>query len=122
MLLLADENVPGVVVAALRGAGIDVAWIREVAPGSADDAVLKRARDGGRLVLTFDKDFGELIYARGLNGSRGVILVRVTGLLPDALAALMVQAVGSRGDWEGRFSVIEDGRVRMRPLPAVVGA
>jgi hypothetical protein len=42
--LLADENVPGVVVAALRQQGHDLAWIREDPPGSPDAEVLERAQ------------------------------------------------------------------------------
>jgi predicted nuclease of predicted toxin-antitoxin system len=60
--LLADENFPGVAVAALRSRGHDVAWIRTDAPGSGDRDVLARAEAEGRLLITFDKDFGELAF------------------------------------------------------------
>ena len=59
MRLLADENIPGDAVAALRATGHDVAWIRIEAPGSPDQDVLSRAQQEGRILLTFDKDFGE---------------------------------------------------------------
>lgn len=71
--LLADENVPGAVVAALRQQGHDVAWIHEDAPGSPDPEVLERAQREGRVVVTFDKDFGELAFRRGLAASVGVV-------------------------------------------------
>jgi predicted nuclease of predicted toxin-antitoxin system len=64
--LLADQNVPGAVVAALRQQGHDVAWILEDAPGSPDPDVLERAQREMRVVVTFDKDFGELAFRRGL--------------------------------------------------------
>ena len=67
MRLCANENVPGDCVAALRQRGHDVRWIREVAGGSGDDAVLVRAQAESRVLITFDKDFGEL--ASGAAGS-----------------------------------------------------
>ncbi len=59
MRILADEDVAGIVVQVLRKAGHDVAWISEIAAGIADEEVLARAVRDGRLVLTFDKGFGE---------------------------------------------------------------
>lgn len=115
MRLLANENVPGAAVDALRLAGHDVAWVRIDAPGSPDDAVLARGRAETRVLLTFDKDFGELVFRRGLGASVGVILIRGVAP-PDAIARLIVAVIGSRDDWEGNFSVVEAGRVRMRGL------
>lgn len=59
MRFLADENFPYDAVAALRDAGHDVVWIREAVPGISDEDVLKRAEAEERILLTFDKDFGE---------------------------------------------------------------
>lgn len=66
MRFLANENIPGALVKALRGAGNDVIWIRTEAPGIHDQEVLARAARDGRILLTFDKDFGELAKASGL--------------------------------------------------------
>ena len=63
--LLADENVPGPAIAALRQAGHDVAWMHEDAPRTPDLEVLKRAQGEKRVVVTFDKDFGELAFRLG---------------------------------------------------------
>ena len=63
MRLLADENFPGAAVAALEAAGHDVVWVRTEAPGTIDSDVLAWAAREERILLTFDKDFGEL--ARG---------------------------------------------------------
>ena len=62
MRLCANENVPGDCVAALRQRGHDVFWIRETARGSSDDAVLAKAQSEARLLITFDKDFGDLVF------------------------------------------------------------
>ena len=76
--LLANENVPGAAIAALRQQGHDVAWVREDAPGSPDPEVLDRAQRENRVVVTFDKDFGELAVRVGLAASVGVVLFRIT--------------------------------------------
>jgi predicted nuclease of predicted toxin-antitoxin system len=60
MRILADENVPGPVVTALCKAGHDVVWTKEGSPGARDRDVLARAQSEERLVVTHDKDFGEL--------------------------------------------------------------
>jgi predicted nuclease of predicted toxin-antitoxin system len=54
MRLLADENMPRDVVAALRRAGHDVVWIREQAPASSDQHMLETAQAEQRIVLTFE--------------------------------------------------------------------
>jgi predicted nuclease of predicted toxin-antitoxin system len=60
MRFLANENVPGAAVAALAAAGHDVVWVRIVAPGIRDPDVLEWAARDHRILLTFDKDFGEI--------------------------------------------------------------
>lgn len=56
MRLLADENVPGLLVRVLVEAGCNVSWVRTVSPGASDRDVLARAADEQRILLTFDKD------------------------------------------------------------------
>ena len=116
MEFLANENVPRDTVEALRAAGHDVAWIRMEAPGSTDEAILSRAARERRVLLTFDKDFGELAWRWGLPAACGVVLLRLP-LPAPATGAAIARILGGRQDWAGRFSVIEHGRVRMRLLP-----
>jgi predicted nuclease of predicted toxin-antitoxin system len=117
MRLLANENFPLDAVEALRLAGHDVAWIREDARGSTDQQVLARAQQEGRIVVTFDKDFGELAFHSKLPAASGVILFRISAPSSQHVARVAVQALDSRTDWNGQFSVIEDRRIRMTPLP-----
>ena len=77
MRILADENFPEAAVEALRHAGHDVRWVRTEAPGISDREVLARAQADTRVVVTFDKDFGELAFRFGLPADCGVILFRV---------------------------------------------
>jgi predicted nuclease of predicted toxin-antitoxin system len=116
MRFLANENFPRVAVEALRSAGHDVSWVRAEAPGATDERVLEVARAESRVLLTFDKDFGDLVLRGGRSASPGVVLFRLPLARPDELARVVVASLAARGDWAGHFSVIETGRVRMRPL------
>ena len=117
MNFLANENFPLDAVEALRAAGHNVAWVRSDAPGSTDPQVLARAVAEQRTLLTFDKDFGELAFHGGLPAGCGIVLFRLQAGTATQLAALVSAAVAARTDWAGHFSVVELGRIRMRPLP-----
>ena len=117
MRLQANENVPGDAVDALRRAGHDVTWIREGSPGLSDPDVLHLAVQEQRVLITFDKDFGELAFRAGLPATCGVILFRIPMTSALAIANFIVAAVNSRSDWVGQFTVINEQRIRMRPLP-----
>ena len=76
MLWLSDECVDAGLVGRLRAAGHNVIYVAEIASGSTDIEVIRRARVEGRLLLTEDKDFGELVFRAGMPVS-GVVLLRV---------------------------------------------
>lgn len=117
MKLLANENFPRVAVEALRAHGHDVLWARLEMPGDDDATILSRAQSEDRLILTFDKDFGELAFRHGLPSTSGVILFRCAADLPEVVASRIVEILDQQTDWAGFFSVVEAHRVRMRPLP-----
>jgi len=117
MRILANENVPGPGVTALRDAGHDVLWVKEDMAGAVDNDVLALAEREGRLVVTFDKDFGELAVRTGLPASSGVVLLRLRGDTPEVDNARAIDALTSRDDWAGHFAVVTNDRVRLRPLP-----
>lgn len=117
MRILADENFPGDAVEELRARGHDVRWIRTEAPGIDDRLVLHQARVEARLLITFDKDFGELAFRERLPAPAGVILFRIAGLAPTALTDLVVRAVESREDWRSLFAVITNHHIRVVQLP-----
>jgi predicted nuclease of predicted toxin-antitoxin system len=114
MRFLADENFPGSAVAALQAAGHEVVWVRTMAPGITDLDVLAWASQEGRILLTFDKDFGELARGSTLPSACGVILLRMP-MVRD-VGQQVASLITARDDWACHFSVIEPGRVRMRPL------
>jgi predicted nuclease of predicted toxin-antitoxin system len=114
--LLANENIPLDAVEALRAAGHDVAWVREDSLNESDRNILHRAQEENRIVITFDKDFGELAFRSKLPAQSGVILFRITPTSPQYVAQVAVHAFASQNNWAGHFSVIEENRIRMTLL------
>jgi predicted nuclease of predicted toxin-antitoxin system len=117
MRFLADENCPRAIVATLEATGHEILWVRLAAPGATDVEVLALAARESRILLTFDKDFGELTAHSALPPGCGVVLFRVPAPSSDAAGRLLAARIAARDDWAGHFSVVEPGRVRMRPLP-----
>jgi predicted nuclease of predicted toxin-antitoxin system len=117
MRILANENFPQAAVDALRQDGHDVLWVRAESPGISDRDVLSRARLDARVVVTSDKDFGELAFRYGLPAECGIILFRIAMTSPLRVAKIAVSVLAPRDDWAGHFAVVEDDRVRMTPLP-----
>jgi predicted nuclease of predicted toxin-antitoxin system len=101
MRLLVNENISGTVVKALRDRGHDVLSVKESMRGADDATILARAQAESRLVLTQDKDFGELAFRHGLPAECGVILFRLAGATPDEDNRRMLEVIESRSDWVG---------------------
>jgi predicted nuclease of predicted toxin-antitoxin system len=117
MNFLADESCAGPVIRALLEAGHDVVAIAQVARGAADEEVLDHALNENRVLITEDRDFGELVYARG-RSSAGVILVRFRSSARRAKPATVVDAVAKLGSrLQNAFTVVEPGRVRISGRP-----
>ena len=115
-MLVADESVDGPIVQTLRAEGHEVMYIAEAGPGASDDAVLAVANEHGAVLLTEDKDFGEMVFRQG-KVSAGVILVRVDGLSNRRKAEIVVAALRQLGGAVTRsFTVIAPGQVRVRPV------
>lgn len=101
MRFLADENFPVPSIRRLREERYNVAAIIEDDRGCDDTAVMARAVSEGRVILTFDRDYGELIYRLGLRPPAGVIYLRDRRQRP----------------FEGKFTVVERDLIRQRLLP-----
>jgi predicted nuclease of predicted toxin-antitoxin system len=117
MLFLADESCDFAVVRALRSAGHEIVAVAEVSPRADDDAVLELARKEQRILLTEDKDFGQLVYADE-RATGGVILIRYPSASRASLPAAIVKLIADRGDdLLGRFVVARPGRIRLGHKP-----
>lgn len=117
MRLCANENVPGDCVAVSRERGHNVLWIREIAPGSTDNDVLARSQAEERLLITFDKDFGELVFRRGSTASQGIVLFRLGKPSAKIVARRVVQILESTSEWAGHYAVVDEHPIRLRRLP-----
>ena len=117
MRIVADESVEAFLCRALRVVGFEVWAVVEHASGSPDLKVLEFARDREAILLTADKDFGDLIF-QGLERVQGVILLRLQGLRPDDVKMRCLQAVEEhRQRLVGSFLVVTPQQVRIRVLP-----
>jgi predicted nuclease of predicted toxin-antitoxin system len=113
---LANENVPTEAIDLARQNGIDVTAMREIGPGSDDDKVLALSVNEGRILVTFDKDFGDMVFHQGKQASAGVILLRPRLRDGNYLAQFMLGVLSQPVAWEGCFSVAREGQLRVVPL------
>jgi predicted nuclease of predicted toxin-antitoxin system len=117
MNFMADESVDCSIVLRLRGQGHRVWHVAEMEPGLLDDDVLDLANREAALLLTSDKDFGELVF-RQRRFTGGIVLVRLAGLSSDRKAETVAAAVDQHAsEWPHRFTVITPGLCRTRRLP-----
>jgi predicted nuclease of predicted toxin-antitoxin system len=114
---LANENIPLAAVRLLRERGDDVAAIAEEAAGVDDRTVLEWAARDQRIILTFDRDYGELLFRRRLPPPIGLIYFRFDPSTPlePAEHVLLLLAVADLS-LEEKFTVVERGRIRQRPM------
>lgn len=113
----ANENIEAEAVAFLRSSGHDVTYAAEIQPRASDDEVLARATSEGRILITSDKDFGELCFRRALP-SCGVILIRGRDLTAQGRIRLLKTLLAGAPPLEtSLFVVLTDKGIRRRPFP-----
>ena len=114
MIFLADEGIDRQIVDRLRDEGHFVQYVAEMDPGISDDSVLELANTQNALLLTADKDFGELVF-RQRRASAGVILIRLSGLSAAHKAESVANLIHEHGEEiTGAFSVITRSGTRIR--------
>ncbi len=117
MLFLADESCDFTMVRVLRTAGHEVIAVAEISPRADDQEVLKLAVRQKRILLTEDKDFGQLVYARGQKAV-GVVLLRFPTSARKQVSRDLVQLVKEQGErLIGCFVVVQPGRIRISRNP-----
>lgn len=114
MKFLADEGVDKPIVIALREAGFDVDYILESHQGADDELILQIANLQERILLTQDKDFGELVF-RLKQSHTGIVLIRLEGYAP-AIKAQIVKDVlfAHQNELTSAFTVIQPNAIRIR--------
>jgi len=117
---LADESCDFAVVRALRAAGHDVLAVAELSPRSDDRAVIDLAAQENRVLLTEDKDFGQLVYANS-QPSGGIIFIRFPANTRQTLPTAVLKLIQERGErLTGGFVVLAPGRVRIARNPSAL--
>jgi predicted nuclease of predicted toxin-antitoxin system len=89
MKLLANENFPKASVLLLRTFGHDITYIGEDNPGIADSDVMKTVQNKQRLIITFDRDYGELIFKHNYKPEQGVLYLRLSQYSPEEPAIIV---------------------------------
>ena len=116
MKLLADENIDRPVVVRLRAEGHEVFYVLESSPEATDSEVIRRSEDEPALLLTADKDFGEIVF-RQRRITNGVILMRLYGVSPERKADIVALFLREHAaELPGSFTVVTHGGVRIRRL------
>jgi predicted nuclease of predicted toxin-antitoxin system len=114
--LLLDENVSPIIGDALQVAGHDVLMAATACPGAPDEEAVALAVAQGRVLITEDKDFGNLAFQQGLHPV-GVIRLALPRLLTADKAARLVKVLEGAGKHvHGAILVVEPARVRSRPM------
>ena len=114
MKFLADEGIDRSIVSGLRQFGYDVYYVVEQQRSLDDDVLLIKAKEEKRILITRDKDFGELVF-RLNQAHTGVILIRLEGFDTEKRGEIVCGLIDKyREQLEDAFSVIQRGVIRIR--------
>jgi predicted nuclease of predicted toxin-antitoxin system len=117
VLLLVNENWPRPALLALRAAGADVQAVAECMPRASDSEVLRHASVEGHWVLTFDRDYGGLVFARAVPPPPAIVYLRQGAYAPKWPARVVLNVL-PRAEWAAGHLVVVAGRaLRRRRLP-----
>ncbi len=115
MKLLANENFPLASVNILRESGFDIKSIGIECSGVTDAEVIRFAQSENRVILTFDSDYGELIFKKGLKPKEGVIYLRWNDFQPEEPGEYLAVLFKSKEiGFEGKLTVISENNIRQR--------
>ena len=115
MRLLVDENVHAVVIRRLRADGFEVEAIAETAAGLSDVEILAMPDIADRVLITYDRDFGELIFKHGMPTPRVLVYSRLGRAEPRHVAERIAEIL-RRSPEAGCCYVIEKEGERVRPF------
>ena len=115
MRFLANENFPNPAIQLLRKNGSYVISISEEFAGITDNEVIKIANNENLIILTFDKDYGELIFRHGIVNPPAVIFFRYKGTSPSYAGDFLLTLLNEKAiDFLDIFTVIEKNNIRQR--------
>jgi predicted nuclease of predicted toxin-antitoxin system len=112
-IFLVDENIPLSVIKQLRKEGCKIISVTEEFKGSSDEKILELSSRNKWIIITFDKDFGELIYKQRLNRPFGIILLRVAPKSAAYLLELLKWLILEKGiSFDGNLVVMTADKIR----------
>jgi predicted nuclease of predicted toxin-antitoxin system len=98
----------------LRNDGFDIDYVLELIPGAEDEAVLEMAYSQQRILITQDKDFGELVF-RLHQPHHGIVLIRLEGYTPQFKAEIVTRFLQQHEkEMLDKFTVIQPNAIRIR--------
>jgi predicted nuclease of predicted toxin-antitoxin system len=111
---IVDESCGIKLAEALQREGYDTVPVIGTMTGTQDREILEKAFREERIVITNDKDFGELVYRQGLDHA-GVILLRLEEDSPIARISIVKKTIlRFQGKLKGRFVVATEKKIRVR--------
>ena len=115
--LIVNENFPVPALLKQRERGVDVMSVQEDMPGASDETILMRACETGRWLVTFDRDYGELVYSRACPSPPATLYIRQEPYPADRPAEWILSLLDNPADATGYMVVIGEQTTRRRPLP-----
>lgn len=116
MNFVADENIDIEVINILRKAGYAILSIAEDFPGIPDGEVLEIANNQNAILITGDKDFGELVFRLG-RATNGVVLTRILGITQEQKARMILEVfINYANGFTGNFTVIDNKKIRIKRM------
>ena len=109
---IADENIPKETVNLLKRQGIDIVAVTEFASGLSDIKVLDLAKAKGRIVITFEKDFGQLIF-KEKRKTKGLMLLRFVPKSPLQIAKRVQQVLAAEIKMENCVVTVKKDSIRV---------
>ena len=120
--LLLNENFPRPALNVLRAAGVALQAVAELMPAASDREVLAYAAANGLWVVTFDRDYGELVFARRVAAPPAIVYLRQGAYGPAWPAEAVVSAIARADFVAGHLVVISGRSIRRRALPGLAAA
>ena len=117
--LLANENFPAPAIRKLRAAGVDVVAVSELMPAVSDKEVMEYARRERRWIITFDRDYGDLIFREGLLPPPAILYFRQEPYPPDRPADLVLAMLSDPRQADGCMVVISEQYIRRKRFPVL---
>lgn len=114
--LLLDENFPEPAARRLDASGLNVLAVRDACPGWVDEEVMALAVDEQRWIITFDRDYGDLVFKQSLPAPPAIVLLRESHYRPAEPADWVLSLLAQPDFYVGRFVVFTRDKVRVRAM------